>query len=175
MRWREPVGRSRSKGLRLGRSGRAERRTARAQWAVPYCQKGNTGQEALKTLDGKPIIAGDTNDIQYFKRLRVAASDLIVLESLDSGGDYGPVFPPPPGKGKNCLVRVWPVAGVLFDILPNRAGEAGSVIPNGTKTQVLPKIPQCETPTNRSEKIVGRRRAPLNGNVCARHGTERAR
>ncbi len=75
-------------------------------------------EEALKTLDGKPIIAGDTNDIQYFKRLRVAASDLIVLESLDSGGDYGPVVLSPPGKGKNCLVRVWPVAGVLFE-LPN--------------------------------------------------------
>lgn len=75
-------------------------------------------EEALKTLDGKPIIAGDTNDVQYFKRLCVAASDLIVLESLDSGGDYGPVVLSPPGKGKNCLVRVWPVAGVLFE-LPN--------------------------------------------------------
>lgn len=73
-------------------------------------------EEALKTLDGKPIIAGDTNDIQYFKRLRVAASDQIVLESLDSGGDYGPVVLSPPGKGKNCLVRVWPVAGVLFEL-----------------------------------------------------------
>jgi len=77
-----------------------------------------TAEEALKTLDGKPIIAGDTDDNRYFKRLRVAASDLIVLESLDSGGDYGPVVLSPPGKGKNCLVRVWPVAGVLFE-LPN--------------------------------------------------------
>jgi len=73
-------------------------------------------EEALKTLDGKPIIAGDTNDIQYFKRLRVTASDQIVLESLDSGGDYGPVILSAPGKGKNCLVRVWPVAGVLFEL-----------------------------------------------------------
>lgn len=75
-----------------------------------------TAEEALKTLDGKPIIAGDTDDNRYFKRLRVAASDLIVLESLDSGGDYGPVVLSPPGKGKNCLVRVWPVAGVLFEL-----------------------------------------------------------
>ena len=77
-----------------------------------------SAEEAVKTLDGKPIIAADTDENRYFKRLRVVASDLIVLESLDSGGDYGPVVLSPPGKGKNCLVGVWPVAGVLFE-LPN--------------------------------------------------------
>jgi SOS-response transcriptional repressor LexA len=77
-----------------------------------------TAEEALKTLDGKPIIAADTDDNRYFKRLRIAGSDRIVLESLDSGGDYGPVVLSPPGKGKNCLERVWPVAGILFE-LPN--------------------------------------------------------
>jgi SOS-response transcriptional repressor LexA/energy-coupling factor transporter ATP-binding protein EcfA2 len=77
-----------------------------------------TAAEALKALDGKPIIAADTDDSRYFKRLRIAASDLIVLESLDSGGDYGPVVLSLPGKGKNCLERVWPVAGILFE-LPN--------------------------------------------------------
>lgn len=77
-----------------------------------------TAQDALKILDGKPIIAADTEDNRYFKRLRLASSDRIVLESLDSGGDYGPVVLSHPGKGKNCLARVWPVAGILFE-LPN--------------------------------------------------------
>lgn len=81
-------------------------------------KKEMTVEAAVKTLDGKPIIASDTNDIQYFKRLRVATSDQIVLESMDSGGDYGPVVLSLPGKGRNCLIHVWPVAGVLFE-LPN--------------------------------------------------------
>jgi len=75
-----------------------------------------TAKEALKTLDGKPIIAADTDGNRYFKRLRIATSDVIVLESLDSGGDYGPVVLSQPGKGTNCLERVWPVAGVLFEL-----------------------------------------------------------
>jgi energy-coupling factor transporter ATP-binding protein EcfA2 len=77
-----------------------------------------TAEEALKVLDGKPIIAADTEGNRYFKRLRFASSDRVVLESLDSGEEYGPVVLSPPGKGKNCLVRVWPVAGILFE-LPN--------------------------------------------------------
>jgi len=77
-----------------------------------------TAAEALKTLDGKPIIASDTDGNQYFKRLRIATPDQIVLESLDNSGDYGPVVLAAPGKGKNCLDFVWPVAGILFE-LPN--------------------------------------------------------
>ncbi len=94
----------------------AEPRALNGQYLI--VRKEITAAAALKTLDGKPIIAGDTDDNRYFKRLRIASSDQIVLESLDSGGDYGPVVLSPPGKGKNCLVRVWPVAGVLFE-LPN--------------------------------------------------------
>jgi energy-coupling factor transporter ATP-binding protein EcfA2 len=92
--------------------------------AEPYALHGQhliirkevTVEEALKTLDGKPIIAGDTEDNRYFKRLRVATNDQIVLESLDSGGNYGPVVLSAKGKGKNCLERVWPVAGILFEL-----------------------------------------------------------
>lgn len=73
--------------------------------------------DALKKLDGKPVIASDTNDNRYFKRLRVG-QDRVVLESMDSGGDYAPVILALPGQGSNCLERVWPVAGVLFE-LPN--------------------------------------------------------
>lgn len=75
-----------------------------------------TAMDALKTLDGKPIIAADTDDNRYFKRLRIVGTDGIVLESLDSGGDYGPVILALPGKGTNCLERVWPVAGILFEL-----------------------------------------------------------
>ncbi len=94
------------------------------QSAEPYALNGQylifrkeiTVEEALKTLDSKPIIAGDTDDNRYFKRLRIVADDQIVLESLDSSGDYGPVVLSTPGKGKNCLERVWPVVGVLFEL-----------------------------------------------------------
>ena len=96
------------------------------QSAEPYVLSGQyliikneiTIEEALKTFDGKPIIAGDTDNNRYFKRLRIVASDKVVLESLEAGGDYGPEILSLPGKGKNCLERVWPVVGVLFE-LPN--------------------------------------------------------
>lgn len=96
------------------------------QSAEPYALNGQyliirdeiTATEALKILNGKPIIAGDTDDNRYFKRLRIVASDKIILESLDANGDYGPEVLSLPGKGKNCLNRVWPVIGVLFEV-PN--------------------------------------------------------
>ncbi|WP_213803132.1 AAA family ATPase [Granulicella sp. dw_53] len=75
------------------------------------------GEDALKRLDGKPVIASDTDDNRYFKRLRVG-TDRIVLESMDSGGDFAPVILGMPGNAGNCLTHVWPVAGVLFE-LPN--------------------------------------------------------
>ncbi len=73
-------------------------------------------EDALKRLDGRPIIAADTEDNRYFKRLFVTSSDQIVLESLDNGGDYAPIVLSRPGQGSNCLERVWPVAGVLFEL-----------------------------------------------------------
>jgi hypothetical protein len=80
-------------------------------------EKQLSGAEAVKKLDGKPVIASDTDDHRYFKRLRVG-KDRVVLESMDSGGDYPPVILEMPGKGSNCLEQVWPVVGVLFE-LPN--------------------------------------------------------
>lgn len=71
--------------------------------------------DALKMLDGRAVIAADTDGNRYFKRLRVG-KDRIVLESMDSGGDYGPIILALPGQGPNCLERVWPVAGVLFEL-----------------------------------------------------------
>jgi len=75
-----------------------------------------TTTQALNTLVGKPIIAADNNDNYYFKRLQMPASGQIVLESLDIGGDYPPLLLSVPGNGENCVERVWPVAGVLFEL-----------------------------------------------------------
>ena len=72
-------------------------------------------QVALKSLQGRPVIAADTDGNTYFKRLRSVTDDRIVLESLDSSGTYGPVILSPPDDGAVCLEKVWPVVGVLFE------------------------------------------------------------
>jgi hypothetical protein len=93
----------------------AEPHALNGQYLIIEKQLG--GAEALKRLDGKPVIASDTDNHLYFKRLRVG-SDRVVLESMDSGGDHAPVILELPGHGSNCLEQVWPVVGVLFE-LPN--------------------------------------------------------
>ncbi|WP_158704537.1 AAA family ATPase [Rhizobium sp. NXC24] len=74
---------------------------------------------SLSQLDGRPVVACDADDNYYFKRLRFTNdASTLVLESLDSGGDHGPIVLAAPGFEGNSLRRVWPVAGVLFE-LPN--------------------------------------------------------
>jgi hypothetical protein len=75
-------------------------------------------KNAVRTFDGKPVIAEDSNGAFYFKRLRANGDQGVILESLDSGGDYPPVVLDVPGGAGNALKQVWPVAGVLFEI-PN--------------------------------------------------------
>ena len=70
--------------------------------------------ESLETYDGCPVIAGDSDHNYYFKRLRFV-SDRVVLESLDSGGDYPPVVLSLPAGSSPSLKQVWPVLGVLFE------------------------------------------------------------
>jgi hypothetical protein len=70
---------------------------------------------ASKTLEGKPIIAADNDDNCYFKRLRVPTAGHIVLESLDTGGDYPPVILTAPGASPDSINAVWPVVGILFE------------------------------------------------------------
>ncbi len=92
--------------------------------AEPYALDGQyliirnevTTEEEFNMLDGKPVIASDTDDNRYFKRLRAVGSDQVILESLYTGGDYGPEVLFLPGKGRNCIERVWPVVGVLFEL-----------------------------------------------------------
>lgn len=75
-----------------------------------------TPEEAARTLEGKPVIAEDSNGHCFFKRLRVQASGQVVLESLDSGGDFEPVMLTAKDEDGPYLAHVWPVAGVLFDL-----------------------------------------------------------
>lgn len=79
----------------------------------------STGGAALKALDGAAVIAEDSGGTQYFKRLRMPPGDRVILESLDSSGDHGPVVLASPGSTDNALERIWPVVGVLFE-LPGR-------------------------------------------------------
>ena len=72
-------------------------------------------QDAFRTLDGMPVIVADSDNHQYFKRLRVVGTKGVVLESLDSAGAYPPVFLSMPGERGTTIERVWPVAGILFE------------------------------------------------------------
>ncbi|MCF8149803.1 MAG: hypothetical protein K9K30_15150 [Burkholderiaceae bacterium] len=70
---------------------------------------------ACRSLEGRPVIATDSNGGLYFKRLRVIGSQGVMLESIHSGGDYPPVFLSVPGNSGPTIEQVWPVLGVLFE------------------------------------------------------------
>ncbi|MEO8909789.1 MAG: ATP-binding protein [Gemmatimonadaceae bacterium] len=70
---------------------------------------------ACRSLDGRPVIASDSNGNQYFKRIRAVGSTGVVLESLHGGGDYPPVLLSAAGSASPSIDRVWPVIGVLFE------------------------------------------------------------
>ena len=73
-----------------------------------------SSEDAEMSLNGRPVIAEDTEDGRYFKRLRVEP-DNIILESLEITGDFPPILlAKPPGQRRH-LVKVWPVLGVLFE------------------------------------------------------------
>jgi len=72
-------------------------------------------KEAEKKLDGHPVIAEDSDQSRYFKRLRVDDNN-VILESLEIGGDFPPILvSKTPGLLK-YLTKVWPVLGVLFEM-----------------------------------------------------------
>jgi hypothetical protein len=73
-------------------------------------------QSDLRSVVDQPVIAADSNDARYFKRLRLVNSEIVILESLASGGAHEPEVLAAPGKGSsNALARLWPVHGVLFE------------------------------------------------------------
>lgn len=69
----------------------------------------------LSSLDGRPVVAEDSDGMHYFKRLRLTGGQ-IILESMDSGGDFEAVSLAMPGSPEKALSRIWPVAGVLFEL-----------------------------------------------------------
>jgi hypothetical protein len=71
--------------------------------------------DACRKLNGQPVIASDSQDARYFKRLRVMAGGAVVLESLDASGSHDPILLAPPGSIDLTLGQVWPIAGVLFE------------------------------------------------------------
>ena len=94
------------------------------QSAVPYALDGqhliitgpvNPCAQVLRQLDGQPVIAQDSEDCHYFKRLRKLKDNRVILESLSSDGASCPVMLSPPNDRGPYLRRVWPVVGVLFE------------------------------------------------------------
>lgn len=75
-----------------------------------------TSAQELRRLDGRPVIALDSDDARYFKRLRLVGDDLVILESLDGGGEYPPEVLWRPGSGARSVKEVWEVLGVLFSL-----------------------------------------------------------
>jgi len=75
-----------------------------------------SAENAGQALDGKPVIAEDSDGNSFFKRLRVQSDGIVVLESLDSGGEYPPIVLSPPGSSGVHLKQIWPVAGILFEL-----------------------------------------------------------
>ena len=80
----------------------------------PRTDVGNT----LLELDGKPVIAEDSEECSFFKRLRVLGPQSIMLESLDKTGAEG-LIPLSTGSGRSdpALIRIREVVGVIFEKL----------------------------------------------------------
>lgn len=74
-----------------------------------------SAEDALNSLDGRPVIAGDMADGRYFKRLRHGEGDTVVLESLEISGDFAPITLTHRTGAVTDLKEVWPVYGVLFE------------------------------------------------------------
>ena len=75
-------------------------------------------QSALAQLDGKPVIAEDSDDCAFFKRLRYMPPSRVILESLDKSGSEGliPLSVNPKGPSPH-LTGIREVVGVIFDKL----------------------------------------------------------
>lgn len=70
---------------------------------------------SLGSFQGRPVIASDSDGNTYFKRLHCVSESQVVLESLDSAGIYSPIILSLRGSAGNCLDKVWPIGGVLFE------------------------------------------------------------
>jgi energy-coupling factor transporter ATP-binding protein EcfA2 len=70
--------------------------------------------EADKEWEGCPVIAEDSNGSRYFKRYR-RGRNVIILESLEIGGDFAPIVLNEVEGAAPHVKTVWPVLGVLFE------------------------------------------------------------
>jgi hypothetical protein len=71
--------------------------------------------EALIKLQGAPVIVEDSDGLRYFKRLRSGPKGYVIMESLEIGGDFGPVLLGEKPGSSASIVGIWPVLGVLFE------------------------------------------------------------
>jgi hypothetical protein len=71
--------------------------------------------EACKNLENQPVIAEDSTGSRYFKRLRSGSDGLIILESLEIGGDFPPIVLSCKPNTSPHIQTIWPVLGVLFE------------------------------------------------------------
>jgi energy-coupling factor transporter ATP-binding protein EcfA2 len=69
---------------------------------------------ADKEMGGRPVIVEDSNNSRYFKRYR-SGGDVVILESLEIGGDFDPVILAPKLGAATYVTSVWPVLGILFE------------------------------------------------------------
>lgn len=71
--------------------------------------------EACQKLEGQPVIAEDSSGSRYFKRLRSGGGSLVILESLEIGGDFPPIVLAAKSGSGPRIQTIWPVLGVLFE------------------------------------------------------------
>ena len=85
------------------------------QYLLAKPQRIDLGQ-ALRELEGRPVIVEDSEDCAFFKRLRVLDSRSVILESLDKTGLEPPIRMSTNSEGPGpSLARVREVVGVVFD------------------------------------------------------------
>lgn len=65
-------------------------------------------------LEGRPVIAEDSDGNRYFKRYR-GSGRVAILESLEIGGDFAPIILGSTPGATPYLQTIWPVLGVLFE------------------------------------------------------------
>lgn len=71
--------------------------------------------DACKNLEDQPVIAEDSSGNRYFKRLRSGGCGLMILESLEIGGNFPPIVLADKLGTASYLQTIWPVLGVLFE------------------------------------------------------------
>lgn len=71
--------------------------------------------DACMKLEDQPVIAEDSSGSRYFKRLRSGGDGLVILESLEIGGNFPPIVLADKLGAAPSVQTIWPVLGVLFE------------------------------------------------------------